>query len=136
MIGIVVLSHGPLAEALVTTALGLVGPQSDVSALGLAMGEAPDSLATRLGAIAEPNSAALLLLCDLRGGSPHQVAADCAARLGLGRVAVLTGVNLGMLCEALLSRERATSVQELAERLARVGVEQVACLGGADAIAP
>ncbi len=136
MIGIVVLSHGSLAEALVTTAVGLVGAREDVTALGLAAGDSPESLGTRLRAIADEQRRDLLLLCDLRGGTPHQVAVDCVRRLGSAHAAALTGVNLGMLCEAVLLCEQSTSVDELSARLVRVGVEQVERFGGADAVAP
>ena len=124
MIAVVVLSHGPLAEALVQTAVGLLGPQREVHALGLGQDEHPKVLAVRLAAVVADTRAALLL-CDLRGGTPHQVAVECASRMGDGRIEVVAGVNLGMLCEALVLRQQLSDVNALAARVVAIGGQQI-----------
>ncbi len=128
MIAIIVISHGSLAEALVTPACGLLGQQEGVVALGLGSEESPESLAERLQATIDSMTLReALILTDLNGGTPQRVATGLAHTRVLHDCAVVSGANLGMLCEALVLREAKGSLTELAECAARVGAEQVRC---------
>lgn len=129
MIAVVVVSHGPLAQALVSTALDLAGPQADVIALGLDADESPEAFATRLRRCLAGLAGGLLLLSDLQGGTPHRTAVMLARELGVQRqCALVSGVNLAMLCEALVLRDSARPLDEIARHVARVGAEQVRVL--------
>jgi len=127
MVQIVVISHGPLAQALAATAFSLVGPQANVVALGLGEDESPETFAARLRAsMAGGVDDELLLLCDLRGGTPHRLALALARQPSTERdCAVVSDTTLGLLCEALVRRAAARSLGELAAHLARVAAEPV-----------
>jgi len=97
MIGLVVATHGPLGEALLTTVELIIGAQQNALALSLSRSEAPEDLRGRLAeAIAEAgrDCGAVLLATDMFGGTPSNIGMGF---LEPGRVELLTGVNLPML---------------------------------------
>ena len=95
---IVVVAHGSLAHSLVETAEGIHGPIEGVTALGLDPAESPEALAARLAAALDEDRRPALVLTDLRGGTPHNVATRLARP---GRVECMAGVNLALLLESI-----------------------------------
>lgn len=114
MIGIVLVSHGPLAEGLKGAAEMIVGPQERFLAIGMDPAADLDRLREQIEAAAAEVSAGdktgALVLVDLMGGSP----ANASAYLATNGTSVICGANLPMLLEVLTTRER-TNVQELTE---------------------
>lgn len=110
MIGIVLVTHGALADALKNAAEMIIGPQEHFLAIG--MGPADDLTILRgeieaaVSAV-EKNDGALILV-DLMGGSP----AKASSHLAFSGTQVICGVNLPMLLEVLVQREGVT-IQEL-----------------------
>jgi len=100
---IVVAAHGPLAEALVASAAMICGRLDDVVALGLDPQDSPESFAERLRAALGPPEAPVLILADLQGGTPCNVA--CLVARDRASTAVVTGVNLGLLIESVIGLE-------------------------------
>jgi mannose PTS system EIIA component len=124
LIGIVVVSHGPLAEGLKGAAEMIVGPQERFLAIGMDPAADLDRLREQIEAAAKEVSAGegagVLVLVDLMGGSP----ANASAYLARSGAAVICGVNLPLLLEVLTTRERA-NVEELTKialQAARDGV--------------
>jgi PTS system mannose-specific IIA component len=114
VIGIVVVTHGQLAEELVRAAKTIVGDIPAVAAVSIGWGD--DVAAARAAierALAELGEQGALLLTDMFGGTPTNVALSFLAP---GVVEIVTGVNLPMLIK--LSTDRGGSLGELA-RLAR-----------------
>jgi len=94
MIGIVVVSHGRLAEELVAAARAIVGEMPATSAVSI--GWTDDVAAARkaiVGAIAEVGGEDVLILTDMFGGTPTNVSLPFLSE----RVEIVTGVNLPML---------------------------------------
>lgn len=114
MIGIVVVSHGPLAEGLKKAAEMIVGPQERFVAIGMGPAADLDDLRAQIeqavAEVAEGKPANVLVLVDLMGGSP----ANASAYLASSGTPVICGVNLPMLLETLTTREEA-SIQKLTE---------------------
>lgn len=108
MKGIIITSHGPLAEGLLETTKLFFGEQKQLKACCLKEEDSPDAFIDVLkDAIREVDSGdGVIVLCDLLFGSP----CNCMARI-LGEdpenkaVQVLTGVNLPMVLQALAVRE-------------------------------
>lgn len=98
---IVVAAHGDLADALLSTAELICGRLDDVHAVGLLPTDSPESYAERFMAAAGDPSGRLLILTDLMGGTPHNVALAATRRLP-GSV-LISGVNLAVLMEAATS---------------------------------
>jgi PTS system mannose-specific IIA component len=100
---IVVAAHGDLATALVSAAQLICGRIDGLAAVGLDPTDSPETFAERLAAAAPDPAAPLLLLTDLVGGTPHNVALAIARRRP--SAVVISGVNLAVLIEAAMTDE-------------------------------
>jgi len=130
---ILLIAHAPLAQALRACAVHVLGSEAgDVLALDIAAHEAPDaSLARARALLAAPGSnagAALLVLGDLPGGTPCNVARCLVAQLP--GAALVGGVNLPMLLRAINYRHEA--LPQLVARAVAGGCRAVAQLMPAD----
>jgi PTS system mannose-specific IIA component len=122
VIGLVIVSHGPLAEGLKSAAEMIVGPQTQMRAVGMGAAANVDQLRAEIeSAVAEVGGPlASLVLVDLMGGSP----ANASAYLALSGTPVVCGVNLPMLLEVLVARADLTPSQ-LAECALAAGKDSV-----------
>ena len=105
---ILVASHGDLARALLSSAQLICGRADDVGAIGLHPDESPESFGERLRTELGDDPRAVLVLTDLYGGTPHNVAAVVTRG---ARAFCISGVNLGLVIEAI------TTTDELDEAL-------------------
>ncbi len=112
---IVLVSHGDLACALKRTAELIAGPQTDVTCLALMPGDDVPAFQSRL-VQAVGSTRPTLILVDMLGGTPWNVALAASARNALVRV--VSGMNLPMLLELSLARQGAT-----VDALARLALE-------------
>ena len=104
MIGLVIVTHGRLAEAFIAAAEHVVGPQDAVRAIGIG---ADDDIEQRrseiLAAVEELDSGAgVIVATDMFGSTPSNLALSIMKD---GNVEVVSGVNLPMLVELARSRE-------------------------------
>ncbi|MDY0957456.1 MULTISPECIES: PTS sugar transporter subunit IIA [unclassified Sphingomonas] len=96
MIGLVLVTHGRLADEFVTAMIHVVGPQERIATI--AIGPEDDMEERRAdiaGAIATVDAGrGVIVLTDLFGGTPSNLAISLMER---GRVEVIAGMNLPML---------------------------------------
>jgi mannose/fructose-specific phosphotransferase system component IIA len=130
VVTVVVVSHGNLAGALLSTAEMIAGECPNASALELGPDESPEAFRRRLlaaltgGENGRPGE--WLILTDLLGGTPHRVAATVRDDVPDPKLcAVVSGVNLAMVVEALLSCEGEMDAESLALHVASTGLQQV-----------
>jgi PTS system mannose-specific IIA component len=104
MLGLLVVSHGRLAEELVNAARTIVGPVDGLEAVSIGWNDEVDSAGRDIrAAVARlDRGEGVLILTDMFGGTP--------TNLGLalhehGRVEVVTGVNLPMVIKFANLRE-------------------------------
>ena len=101
MIGVLVVTHGAIGEALLHSAEQILGAkQARAAAFGVSRSDAPEAVLARLRKLAAQldGGEGLLVLTDMFGATPCNV----AQRLADGvRVKVVTGVNVPMLWRAL-----------------------------------
>lgn len=122
MINIIVASHGNLAHELVNTAAMIAGHQQGVFSLGLQPDDTPDTLAGRLGDVLQSlDGQDILILVDMLNGTPFNMAARTLHR---PNIECVTGVNLPILLEAVLTREDG-DVSDLAARLEEAGPQTI-----------
>jgi mannose/fructose-specific phosphotransferase system component IIA len=114
---IVIAGHGSLPAALLATAELICGRIADLAAVGLAPTETPDHYADSLRAAIGRDHRPVLVLCDLLGGTPFNMASAIARRSP--RVVCLAGANLAMTVEAALATDALDDA--LVERLIEVG---------------
>lgn len=96
MIGLVLVTHGRLAEQFVTAMEHVVGKQERVATICI---EADDDMEQRRGDIAAAitqvdDGNGVILLTDLFGGTPSNLAISL---MEAGRIEVIAGINLPML---------------------------------------
>jgi len=113
---IVVAGHGDLADALVSSAQLICGMVDDLHAVGLRPDDSPESFGERLGAVTATDGP-VLILTDLVGGTPHNVA--LAARRRQPAAVLISGVNLAVLIEAATTTDALDTA--LVERLVGAG---------------
>ena len=132
MIGIVVVSHGPLAQGLIGAAEMIVGAQTNLRAVSMGAAADMDHLRSEIEsavqAVGGANSA--LVLVDLLGGSPS----NASAYLAVAGTPVICGVNLPMLLELLMAREASTP-RALADQALQAGKDNIIDLGQRLAVA-
>ena len=113
---IVVAGHGDLADALVSSAQLICGMVEDLHAVGLRPDDSPESFGDRLQAVTATDDP-LLILTDLVGGTPHNVALAASRRQPA--VFLISGVNLAVLIEAATTTDALDTT--LVERLVSGG---------------
>jgi PTS system mannose-specific IIA component len=115
MIGIVLVTHGSLGEALVQSMSIILGEQEQVEALSLMVEDDIVVANKRLGeAVGKADQGdGVLILTDMLGGTPSNLS---LALLGKPEIEVISGVNLPMLLKATQSRQQ----HDLRESASRV----------------
>ena len=126
MVAIVVATHGELSSALIQAAEMITGPADGVYSVPLLPGESPETYSDKLAALLDRlQGQHVLILLDLFGGTPYNVAARYVLR---ENTECVTGANLPMLLELLLSRDN-VPFSELARSITQIGSESIRNLG-------
>lgn len=107
MKGIVLASHGPLADGLLESSKMFMGQQEQLLACCLMPENGPEEYERVLtAAIKDVDSGdGVYVLCDIPFGTPF----NCMSRIDAKRVEVITGMNLAMLLQILAVREASDS---------------------------
>ncbi len=128
MIGIVLISHGGLADGLLDAAEMITGEAEQVACISLQPIDDIDVLVDRIQEAVNQvdNEAGVLLMVDLFGASPF----NASGRLVLAQqdhLELITGMNLPMLVELLVQRE-GLSLEEAAKIALEAGKSGVSRL--------
>ncbi|CAI0991960.1 MULTISPECIES: PTS sugar transporter subunit IIA [Enterobacterales] len=129
MLKVIVISHGPMAEALMTSARMVYGELPGTSYVGLSESAGIEAFKQDFAAELHRVSAGadgVLVLCDMLCGTPYNVACRHAFDPEIPvPMAVVTGVNFPML---LMSAEllEGKDVQQAAQELVAQGGEAIA----------
>lgn len=121
MIGLVVVSHGRLAEELVSALEHVVGDQDKVRAVCIGADDDMEKRRDDIRSAAQvvDDGEGVILLTDMFGGTPSNLSISL---LDKGRIEVVAGVNLPMLIKLSEARrtqgldEAAQSAQEAGRR--------------------
>jgi mannose PTS system EIIA component len=112
MIGLVVVTHGRLAEELIAATEHVVGAQQAVATVCIGANDHSNRQNDVLAAVRSVDSGAgVLILTDMFGGTPSNLAVSVTEETG---AEVLTGVNLPMLIKLMKVRNTGISVQAAA----------------------
>ena len=113
MIGLVLVTHGRLADEFVTAMEHVVGKQEHVATVNIGP---EDDMEARRNDIAEAigrvdSGRGVILLTDLFGGTPSNLAISLMER---GRIEVIAGINLPMLIRLESARKKMKIVDAVA----------------------
>jgi PTS system mannose-specific IIA component len=132
MIGGVIVTHGQLANELVSAAEMIVGEINHVTAVSIGWHDDVEVAREEIERAVRRVDAGsgVLLLTDMFGGTPTNIA---ASYLGSAQVEVVTGVNLPMVIK-LAAQDKEETLPELARRVRDEGQQQIHLAG--DILAP
>jgi mannose PTS system EIIA component len=123
VIGLLVVSHGRLAEELVEAVRTIVGPVDALEAVSIGW-DVEVARATRLiedAARRVDRGAGVLILTDMFGGTPTNLGLSLYEH---GRIEIVTGVNLPMLVKFTNLRGE-LDLHEVARRIASQGRDAI-----------
>lgn len=112
---IVLVSHGPFSKGMMESVQMVLGEQENLSAHCLMPEETPGALEKRLEAeLKGEGGDDILFLTDLYHGSPFNVVVSLMKDY---RFHHITGINLPLLIDAIMSRNSGLSTPEICKRL-------------------
>ena len=124
MVGVLVVSHGNLAQSMLECVDMLVGVPEQFAGVGIQSDETPENFFENLRKKAEEidTGDGILALVDLYGGTPN----NNVVRLSMERtMRIITGMNLPMIMAAAVEREENTTLAELVELLLKTGPSEI-----------
>jgi PTS system mannose-specific IIA component len=106
LVGIVIVSHGDMADGLVDAARMIAGEQEGIATVSLREMDAVEELVEWVAAAIQKvdSGDGVVILVDLFGGTPFNASARLAMQ-GDHRIELVSGVNLPMLVELAVQRE-------------------------------
>src|SRR5699024_7845485 len=127
MVGIILASHGDFAEGILHSSQMIFGEQDNLHAVSISPSEGPDDLQIKLKKAIDSldNQDEVLFLVDLWGGTPFNQTSSLLEDK-LDTWAVVSGLNLPMLIEALAGRLSMNTAHEVAKSIlspAREGIK-------------
>ncbi len=119
MIGILVISHGRLAEALISSVQFLVGHLKKVKGISIWPKDRREEIRDRIqkGIQEVDEGEGVIILTDLLGGTPTHLSLSVLENKNIG---VVTGVNMPMLL-TLSSYRRGRSLREVCRLVKKSG---------------
>ena len=129
MIGLVIVTHSGLGDALIEAAESILeGPLDSATAVSVDLGQSAEKMRERIkaGIKAVDKGGGTLILTDMFGGTPSNLSLSF---LEEGQIEVLTGVNLPLVIRAAKMRKD-NNLSELAETLQAYGRKSIALASG------
>ena len=122
-IGIVIITHGTLGDALLDTCSMITGESEGITSISVQAGDDVSETRDRIGIAIEKvkGEKGVILLVDMFGGTPSNISLSF---LGTDDIEVVTGVNLPMLTK-LRSLGPDNSLREVASALRDYGREHI-----------
>jgi PTS system mannose-specific IIA component len=129
MIGIVIVTHSGLGDALIEAAESILGtPLEATTAVSVDLKHSAEKLRKKIGdgmkAVDEGDG--VIILTDMFGGTPSNLSLSF---LEEGRIDVLTGVNLPVLIRAAKMRKD-SNLSELAQSVEAYGKKSISLASG------
>ncbi|MCX8713064.1 PTS sugar transporter subunit IIA [Gilliamella sp. B2969] len=128
MIGVLLVSHGKMAEGIKDSVTMIVGEQDKFASLSLNPGQDINQLKTDLFNCSKSlnSGKGVLIFVDLFGASPYNASMRCLPeweKLGMN-VRIITGMNLPMVINAVCNRD-SLSLLDLAKECIEAGQENI-----------
>ncbi len=123
MIGVVIVTHGQLANELVAAAEMIIGEINHITAVSIGWHDDVDAAREEIERAIQRvnNNHGVLLMTDMFGGTPTNIAATF---LGIAPVEVVTGVNLPMVIKCA-TQDNDDTLADLAQRVRDEGKQQI-----------
>jgi PTS system mannose-specific IIA component len=124
MVGIIAISHGSYAKALINSVEMIHGKQKKISTICLEGNNSIESLKEKIDiTIEELNVEEILILVDILGGTPYNAACLFMDRKNIN---VITGMNMPMIVEIIpYMVQDLEKISSLAEHFGQSGVVNI-----------
>jgi len=129
MIGIVIVTHSQLGEALIGAAEFIIGSRPDsIESVSIDLSENAEKLRSKIerGIKKVMGQEGVIILTDMFGGTPSNLSYSF---LEEGRIEVLSGVNLPILIQAVNMRKK-KALDQLAADLETFGKKSISLASG------
>jgi PTS system mannose-specific IIA component len=129
MIGILIVTHNRLGEALIEAAEFIIGGRSQaLESVSIDLNQSAESLRKKIadGIKKVDKKDGVLILTDMFGGTPSNLSYSF---LEEGRIEVLSGVNLPVLIQAVNAREK-LDLAKLGSNLENFGKKSISLASG------
>jgi PTS system mannose-specific IIA component len=130
MIGIVIVTHGQLGDALIEAAEFIIGNRPEaIESISINLSENAEKLRAKIaqGIKKVEGQEGILILTDMFGGTPSNLSYSF---LEEGHIEVLSGVNLPTLIQAASLRDKNMKLGELAANLEVFGKKSISLASG------
>ena len=130
MIGIVIVTHSQLGDALIEAAEFIIGNRPEaMESVSIDLSQSADKLRTKIaqGIKKVEGQEGVLILTDMFGGTPSNLSYSF---LEEGHIEVLSGVNLPILIQAASLRDKNMILDELATKLEVFGKKSISLASG------
>ena len=130
MIGIVIVTHGQLGDALIEAAEFILGNRpGSIESVSIDLSENAEKLREKIarGIKKVRGQEGILILTDMFGGTPSNLSYSF---LEEGHIEVLSGVNLPVLIQAASLRDKEMKLEELAAKLEVFGKKSISLASG------
>ena len=124
MIGIVIVTHSQLGDALIEAAEFIIGKKTEaLASISIDLNESAEILRAKIadGIKSVSSKDGVLILTDMFGGTPSNLSYSF---LEEGHIEVISGVNLPIVIQAITSREK-MELNELAVKLEEFGKKSI-----------
>jgi PTS system mannose-specific IIA component len=124
MIGIVIVTHSQLGDALIEAAEFIIGKKTEaLASISIDLNESAEVLRAKIadGIKSVSSKDGVLILTDMFGGTPSNLSYSF---LEEGHIEVISGVNLPIVIQAITSREK-MELNELAVKLEEFGKKSI-----------
>lgn len=124
MVGILIVTHGNLADEIVKTCFKIIGERPHIDSCSIQWDDDP-AVATRsieksLKKLDQGNG--VLVLTDMFGGTPTNIMISLSKRF---TIEIVTGVNLPMLIKAATTMTQATDLVDFANKIKAQGQKNI-----------
>jgi PTS system mannose-specific IIA component len=129
MIGIVIVTHNRLGDALIESAEFVIGRRHEaLAAVSIDLNQSAETLRKKIadGIKKVDKKDGVIILTDMFGGTPSNLSYSF---LDEGRIEVLSGVNLPILVQAINNREK-MDLAELGTSLEKFGKKSISLASG------
>ena len=128
MVGIILASHGELAQGIRMSAEMIVGHQEQLKTCSLMPSQGPDDLLKQVQETIEefPEDTQILFLIDLWGGTPFNQIQKLVDQNE--KYALVTGMNLGMVIESCMARMTMNSARQIMQHIVTEGKNSIQSL--------
>ena len=130
MIGIIIVTHGHLGDALIEAAEFIIGNRPEaIESISINLSENAEILRAKIaqGIKKVEGQEGILILTDMFGGTPSNLSYSF---LEEGHIEVLSGVNLPTLIQAASLRDKNMKLGELAANLEVFGKKSISLASG------